>query len=167
MIKRLTFRPIHTTDAPFLLQLMNTEKWLKYVGDKKVYSEADAKKYIDEKMDPNVWSRGFENYVMVLNETAQAVGTCSLHNREGIEGMDVGGALLPVFEGHGYAQEGVRAMIQKAFNEYNQVKVSAITHLENTRSGRALERTGFTFKEIIQLPHSTEDLKLYQLNRKI
>lgn len=36
--KRLLIRPIEISDAELMLQLLNTEGWLKYIGDRNVYS---------------------------------------------------------------------------------------------------------------------------------
>ena len=161
--KRLSLRVIQSSDAPFLYRLMNTEKWHAFIGDRGIDSISSAQEYMDEKMSPILADKGFINHVMVLTETQQAIGTCSLHDRDGVEGLDVGYALLPDFEGYGFATEGAKAMIQLAFETYDQEQVSAITTDANLRSCSVLEKLGFKFDRYIQLPGSNEQIKLYLL----
>jgi len=161
--ERLTLRIIQKTDASFLHQLMNTEKWHAFIGDRGIDSINSAQRYMDEKMSPILADKGFMNHVMLLTETQQAIGTCSLHDRDGVEGLDIGYALLPNFEGYGFATEGAKAMIQLAFETYGQEQVSAITTDANHRSCSVLEKLGFKFDRYIQLPGSNEQIKLYLL----
>ncbi|WP_425392214.1 GNAT family N-acetyltransferase [Ekhidna sp.] len=162
---RLYLKPIAPEDAGFLLRLMNTDKWHLNIGDRKVYTEKDALKYMQDRMDPDLSKKGFVNHVMIQKETGNAVGTCSLHDREGVEGMDIGYALLPSYEGYGYAQEGAKAMINLAFNSYNQSFINAITTDQNVGSCRILEKLGFTHQGYIRLPDNPENIKLYTLRK--
>ncbi|MGD1843026.1 MAG: GNAT family N-acetyltransferase [Thermonemataceae bacterium] len=163
---RLTLRHITSNDANFLYELMNTQKWHQFIGDRGITSVAAARKYIEEKMDAQLSTKGFINYVMIERTTNQPVGTCSIHNRAGVVGLDVGYALLPTFEGSGYASEGAKAMIGQVFSVYHQEKVSAITTTENVGSCKLLERLGFTQQGFLQLPNGTLQLRHYSLAKK-
>ncbi|MFT6856847.1 MAG: ribosomal-protein-alanine N-acetyltransferase [Cyclobacteriaceae bacterium] len=165
--ERLCLRIMSLSDAPFLYKLMNSEKWIRNIGDTGVPTIEDAQKYIQDKMHQNIWSKGFANYLMIDRSLGRPVGTCSLHNREGIDSFDIGCALFPEFEKNGYAKEGVLSMINLAFDNYHQVRVSAITSMTNTQSYVGLEKLGFIFKRLIKLPYSEEKMKLYQYNRKV
>ena len=48
--KRLIIRPTFEQDAKLIFKLMNTLKFIKYVGDRKISSINDAKNYIKVKM---------------------------------------------------------------------------------------------------------------------
>ncbi|MEO9484210.1 MAG: GNAT family N-acetyltransferase [Ekhidna sp.] len=164
--ERLYLRIIQEEDASFLYQLMNTSKWHQHIGDRKIQSEADAIQYMQDRMHPDLKVKGFVNHVMIEKASGASVGTCSLHNREGVVGMDVGYALLPQFEGNGYAAEGAKAMVNHAFNVYDQSKIHAITNEENTGSCRLLEKLGFVQQGYADLPHLSEHIRLYSLERK-
>jgi len=164
---RLYIRRVQLSDANFLHRLMQTEKWTRHIGDKGGGTIASTRQYIASKMDENVWSKGFANHVMICKKSSIQIGTCSLQNRNGIDGLDIGCALLPAFERKGFATEGVKSMINLAFNQYHQVKVSAITAIDNVRSYEGLKRIGFLFKGLIQLPYCPGKIKLYQYNRKV
>ena len=62
---RLLLRPTLVEDAEFILRLMNTPKWLKYIGDRQVRSVPDAEKYIKTKMQPQLDRLGFSNYTVI------------------------------------------------------------------------------------------------------
>ncbi|MEO9484170.1 MAG: GNAT family N-acetyltransferase [Ekhidna sp.] len=109
------------------------------IGDRGVYSEIDALRYMNERMHPDLTKKGFVNHVMIEKETGVAVGTCSLHDRDGAEGIDVGYAFRAMHEGKGYASEGAKTMVKLAFEKYRLAYVSAITNDENIGSCRVLE----------------------------
>ena len=163
---RSKLRLITSDDAAFLSRLMNTEKWHQMIGDRGVHSEADAINYMNDRMDPDLSKKGFVNHVMIEKATGELVGSCSLHDREGVEGLDVGYALLPQFEGKGYASEGAKAMVQLAFDQHNVDRVNAITTTENVGSCRVLEKLGFIHKGFTKLPNGTEEIRLYTLEKR-
>lgn len=163
---RLQLQLITSDDAEFLYRLMNTDKWHQMIGDRGVYSVPDAIKYMEDRMDPDLAKKGFVNHVMIEKATGQSVGTCSLHDREGVEGLDIGYALMPQFEGKGFATEGAKAMVQLAFDQYNLERVSAITTSENVGSCRVLEKLGFVHKGFTRLPNGNEEIRLYLLEKR-
>ncbi|MDW3191521.1 MAG: GNAT family N-acetyltransferase [Cytophagales bacterium] len=148
-------------DAPLLFELMTSEKWLTHIGDRGVYSMNDARQYILDKMHPDLSQKGFVNHVIIDPVTNSAVGTCSLHDREGVDGLDIGYAILEAYEGQGYASSGAQKMIELAFHDYDADKVGAITTDENVVSCRVLEKLGFLHNGYIQLPGSEEQLRYY------
>ena len=113
---------IHQTNnrgrCGFLLELMNSPKWLKFIGDRKVHSVRDALQYICARMLPQLRHLGFSNYTILLKSNQQKIGTCGLFDREGLEGIDIGFALLPDFEKQGYAFEAKRALCAMLFLNY-------------------------------------------------
>lgn len=163
--ERLFLKVIDAEDAPFLFRLMNTPKWHKMIGDRGIHTVSDALKYMKERMDADLSKKGFVNYVMIQKETNENVGTCSLHNREGVDGLDIGYALLPTYEGYGYASEGAQAMINLAFNKHDLDSVNAITDDVNLGSHKVLEKLGFEMKGYIGLPNEKERIRLYKLTK--
>lgn len=163
--QRLTIRPITPEDAAFLQELMSTINWHQFIGDRGVNSVETALAYMNERMHSDLEVKGFVNHVMIEKESGQPVGTCSLHDRMGVDGLDIGYALLSEFEGKGYASEGAKQMISLAFEKHQQSKVSAITTEKNQLSWRLLEKLGFAHQGFVKLPNSTEALKLYVMEK--
>ncbi len=161
--ERLKIRPTTEIDASFIYELINTPKWIKYVGDRNIHSIDKAKEYIQEKMLPQLEKLGYSNYTVIRKSDEEKVGTCGLYNREGLAGIDIGFAFLPQFEKKGYAFESVNKLLEVAINDFKIKKISAITTNANIASQKLLTKIGLTFKEHIRIPNDEEELMLYAL----
>ncbi len=161
--KRLILKPIAVEDAPFILKLFNTPGWHKYIGDRKVYTVEDAEKYIQKKMLPQYHKLGFGNYTLRLKESLTPIGTCGLYDREGLEGVDIGFALLPAYEKLGYAYEAARKIMDLAFNVFGLKRIQAITVTDNYSSQKLIEKLGLRFIKHIRLPDDDAELMLYSI----
>jgi len=162
--ERLLFRPTTEIDAAFILELVNTPKWIKNIGDRKVHSVDDAKNYIKTKMIPQFEKLGYSNYTVIRKGDKIKLGTCGLYNRYGIDGVDVGFAFLPQYEKKGYAFECTSKLLQVAIDDFKIKKISAITIKENIASQKLLEKLGLEFKKEVKIPSDDEELLLYELN---
>ena len=87
---RLYLRPTLEQDADLIYQLMNTSKFIKYVGDRNINSIEDAEKYIRTKMLPQLRTDGYSSYSLITKTGGEKIGTCGLYNRDGIDGVDIG-----------------------------------------------------------------------------
>ena len=160
---RLLLRPTTEADAAFILELLNTSKWLKYIGDRGVYNLEDAKEYIRTKITRQLERLGYANYTVIRKVDGVKMGSCGLYDREGLEGVDIGFAFLPDYEGQGYAFESASKIKELAFNNFGLHQLNAITMPANTASRRLLEKLGFTSIKTVKLPNDPEDLLLYRL----
>lgn len=163
--ERLIIRPTLPEDGEFIYRLLNTPKWIKYIGNRKVHSIEDGRKYVLNKMIPQLKRLGFSNYTVIKKEDGQKIGTCGLYDREGLEGVDIGFAFLPEFEKKGFAYEASFCLKKAAFEEFGLDRINAITLKTNLDSQKLLERLGFRFKEMITLPGENEELMLYSITR--
>ena len=162
--ERLIIKLVDMDDAGFLLKLVNTEKWIKNIGDRNIHSLEDAQKYIREKTLPNIEKLGYGNCVIILKSNNAKIGTVGLYDREGIDGVDIGFAFLEEYEGKGYAYESAKKLMDVGINEFGINKVSAITLPENFSSIKLIEKLGLKFKEVVRIPNDDVDLNLYELN---
>jgi RimJ/RimL family protein N-acetyltransferase len=110
---------------------MNSPKFIKYVGDRQLYSMEDAEKYIQDKMLPQLHSHGYSNYSLINKKNGAKIGICGLYDRKGLDGIDIGFGILPEFEGLGYAFESSSRIIKAAFDELEIPEIKAITNKEN------------------------------------
>ena len=160
--KRLFLKSITLDDADLIFQLLNSQKWIKYIGDRNIESIEDAKRYIQTKMLPQLAKLGFSVYTLIIKQDNKKIGTCGLYDRAGIEGLDIGFALLPEYEKKGYAFESSKKLMNIAFNEFGLKEISAITTEENVSTNKLLQRLGFQLKGITKLPKDDE-LLLYKI----
>lgn len=164
--ERLILKLADINDAEFYLQLVNTPKWLQNIGDRNVHSVEDAKRYITNKMLPQHEKLGYGNYTVVKKSDNKKIGSCGLYDREGIDGLDIGFAFLPEYEGKGYAYEASNKLKEIAFSKFNITKISAITVKENLNSQKLLRKLGLKFRSIITIPNDDEELLLFELKNK-
>ena len=161
---RLILKPTTTDDAEFIFALLNSPKWLKYIGDRNVKTVAEAVNYIEEKVRPQQIDLGYSNYTVIRKSDGAKIGSCGLYDREGLENIDIGFAFLPAYEKEGYAFESAQMILGAAFNTFHLKKVCAITASENLDSQRLLEKLGLKYMRDIRLPHKYEKLMYYELN---
>jgi RimJ/RimL family protein N-acetyltransferase len=159
--QRLFLRPTNTEDAEFLLELMNSPKWIKNIGDRKVRTIQDSINYIESKIKSQQERLGFSNYTVIRKTDQAKIGTCGLYDREGLEGVDIGFAFLPQYEKMGYAYESASKMMELGIQHFGLKKISAITITENIDSQRLIEKLGLKFDKRIKLPNDEEELLLY------
>jgi RimJ/RimL family protein N-acetyltransferase len=161
--ERLVIRPTTSDDALLLIALYNSPKWLKYIGRRDVHTITQAEAYIAEHMTPQLERLGFSNNTLVRKSDSEKIGVCGFYDREGVDGVDIGFALLPQFEGQGYAFESATRLIELAANEWGIEQISAVTIEENLQSRRLLEKLGLQFMKTINLPGDDATLMLYRL----
>ena len=163
--KRLKLIPTTVNDADFIVKLLNTPKWLKYIGDRQVKSMDEAINYITTKIRPQIDKLGYGNYTVIRKSDHVKVGTCGLYDREGLSGVDIGFAFLPEFEKQGYAYESSKKLLDVGFSDFGIKSVNAITLPGNKASQKLLEKLGLQFKEMVKLPHDKSELMLYQIKK--
>lgn len=163
--ERLFLKPTSEEDYGFILELLNTPKWLKYVGDRNVKSIEDAKAYIQNKIMAEFEEHGYSNYTIVRKSDGAKIGTCGLFDREGLDGVDIGFAFLPEYEKKGYAFESVERMKKAAFEEFNITQILAITTKDNISSQKLLNKLGMKMDGTTKLPDDDEELLLYKIEK--
>lgn len=161
--ERLILQPTASADAEFIFELVNTPKWIANIGDRNVKSVEAAKTYIKERMTPQLEKLGYGNYTLIRKVDNRKIGTCGLYNREGLEGIDIGFALLPDFENLGYGYESAAKLLDVGINEFQIKRISAITTKENIASQKLIEKLGLKYVNIIKIPDDEEELLLYSL----
>lgn len=161
--ERLLLKPTENSDATFLIELLNSPKWLLHIGDRNVKTIADALAYIAQKVTPQFQQLGFGSYTVVRKLDHIKLGTCGLYKREGIDGIDIGFAFLPQYEKMGYAFESAQKLLEVAQQIFEINALFAITIKENKDSQKLIEKLGLQFQKIIRIPNDDEDLLLYKL----
>jgi [ribosomal protein S5]-alanine N-acetyltransferase len=160
---RLLLRKLELSDASFILEITNTAGWLKFIGDRGIRNEQHAQDYLRNGPLLSYIQHDFGLWMVLENATTTPVGMCGLLKRDTLQYPDVGFALLPAFEGHGYATEAVRAVLALASARFDLKVVSAITNLDNSLSQKVLKKCGFEFhREFVN--EKSETLNEYRLS---
>ncbi len=162
--ERLLLKPTNEDDAEFILSLMNTPKWLQFIGDRNVKSLQDAIDYIKENIMPQFDRLGYGNFTVIRKNDGAKMGSCGLYDRKGLEGVDIGFGFLPAYERQGYAYEASLKIKQLAFDAFDLKSIGAITDTDNIASQKLLEKLGLQFIKTINLNDADEEVMFYQLN---
>lgn len=141
--ERLQLRELVLEDAAFIQALLNSEGWLRYIGDRQIHDLAAAEKYLSDRLIPPYQKMGFGFYAVVLKAQDRVVGICGLAQRDFLDAADLGFAFLPDFQGQGLGYESAAAMMQYAGNELKMNKLYAILLPENKASVGLLKKLGF------------------------
>ncbi len=163
--QRLLLRPTQEDDAEFILELFNSHNWITFIGDRNVNTAEEARVYIRDKMLPPLEEHGFSTYTLIRKSDQNKIGTVGLYDRKGLEGIDLGFALLPQYEKQGYAFEASNKLVGVAFEVLGLHTLKAITTDANLGSQKLLEKLNFTMTGYTELPEKEESFLLYILNR--
>ena len=162
--ERLLLRPLSADDAEFMLELLNEPSYIRNIGDRGVRTLADANAYILTGPVASHTKNGFGLYLVILQETNESIGICSLLKRDGLEDADIGYALLPKFWSKGYAVESALAVKQYAKDVLGLKRIVAITDPLNAGSIHVLEKLGLRFEKMVRLSEDDIELKLFAVD---
>jgi RimJ/RimL family protein N-acetyltransferase len=162
--ERLTLRELNTSDAKFILGLLNEPSFIQNIGDRKVRTIEDATSYILNGPVKSYEKNGFGLYLIILKETNESIGMSGLIKRDGLEDVDIGYALLPKFWSKGYAVEAARATKDYAKNVIGLKRLVAIVDPANEGSIRVLEKIGLSYGRMVRLSADDIDLKLFAID---
>lgn len=158
--ERLVLREFTSGDSDFVIQLLNTEGWLRNIGNRHINSTEQAVEFIEGRLRPSYTTNGFGFYLVESKNERTCLGMCGLVKREGLENVDVGYAFLPQHFGKGYAYESSASVVEFAKGKLNMKTLDAITISPNAPSIKLLERLGFHFERNITL--NEEKLMLFR-----
>lgn len=161
--ERLLLREFSTEDASFIIELLNSPGWLKYIGDRNVKTLEQASEYLLNGPIKSYAVNGYGLWLVEKKDDQAKIGMCGIIRRETLKDPDIGFAFLPEFSGKGYAYEIAKACLDHAKNTLGIKTISAITVPYNESSIRLLEKLGLSMQRTIMLPGSTEELLLYEI----
>ncbi len=152
---RLVLKSLNLDDYVFIKNLVNTEGWIKFIGDRNIKTDDDAKNYIKKIQDNNA----VKYWIVNLKDNNIAIGIITFIKRDYLEYHDLGFAFLPDFHKNGYAFEASTRVIQELKSNQSNSEILATTIPENKKSIELLEKLGFEFKESIN--NNDEILSVY------
>jgi RimJ/RimL family protein N-acetyltransferase len=162
--QRLILRKLTLEDAEFILELVNGQGFLRFIGDKGVRTIEDARDYILKGPVDSYERFGFGLYLTELKPSGVPIGICGLLKRDSLEDVDIGFAFLPEFWGNGYAYESASAVMALGKNALGLDRIVAVTSLDNDRSIKVLEKLGMRFERMVRLSDDGPEIKLFAPN---
>lgn len=141
---RLVIREYTLQDAPFIFKLMNSEGWLRNIGDRGIKTLQDAKNYIEKNYLRSYELLGFGPYLVSLKESGIPIGSAGLYKRDNLEDPDIGFAFLPEYAHQGYAFESAQAVMRFGCEVLQLKKITGITLPNNFPSIKLLKKLGLS-----------------------
>ena len=163
---RLTLRWMNLRDASFIRDLLNSPGWIRFVGNRNIDTLEKAEDFLNTIIIPSYEKFGFGFYLLQRKQDNESLGICGLVKREGLDDVDLGYALLPQYEGQGYALEAAQATLEYGFSAHGLERIVAISTPDNKASLSLLNKLGMVYQKKVRLADDDIDLVLYSTVRK-
>lgn len=159
--ERLNLRQLTTSDAAFILELLNEPSFLTNIGDRGVRTTEDAVRYILQGPVASYERHGYGFWLVELKGGREPIGICGLVNRDVLPGVDIGYAFLPRHWSRGYAYESAAAVLNYARDVLGLKRMLAIVNSDNTGSIKVLEKLGLKFERMVRLSPDAPEISLF------
>lgn len=146
LTERLILRPVEEGDAPALFHIMNDPDVTANLLMSPPFPENQVIAWIRNRRE--AWEKK-ERFAaaVVLKETGELIGTCSLMN---VSWEHMNAELLywlgKPYWGKGYMTEAARRMIRFGFEELGLERISVGCFARNKASARVIEKLGFKYE---------------------
>ena len=148
--ERLLLREFTEEDGSFMLALFNDPAFIRFIGDKDVRTEEEARAYLRDYYISSYSLHGFGPYCVLLRDSGTPIGMCSILKRSWLADPDLGYAFMPEYRGCGYAAEAGRAVLAYARGELGLKRLVAIINHDNHASIKLIGMLGFTFERMVR-----------------
>ncbi len=144
---RLFLQRLSENDDQLILELLNTDGWIEFIGNRNIKTTDDAIAYIQKiNNNPNI-----TYWTVKLLDSGIAIGLVTLIKREYLEHKDIGFAFLPKFANKGYAFEASKAILKSLIIQKEITHILAETLPENIVSIKLIEKLGLQFEKTIEI----------------
>ncbi len=158
--ERLTLSPLSEKDTTFVFELLNTDGWIKNIGDRNIHSEKDAREYIQKvNSNPHI-----TYWIVKLKQEGLPIGLVTIIKRDYLPSKDVGFAFLPKFSNKGYAFEATKAVLLALVSSNAFEIIHAISLPDNKISIKLIEKLGLKFENTIA--HENSILGVYKASKE-
>jgi ribosomal-protein-alanine N-acetyltransferase len=153
--ERLLIKPLNIHDNDFIFELVNTEGWIKFIGNRNITTPLEAITYIKKILD----NKNILYWIVQLKNSHEKIGVITFIKRDFLPHHDIGFAFLPQHAKQGFAYEATIAVLDSVINKYKPLHVLATTIPENTSSISLLQKIGLTFEKEFEV--EKEKLHVY------
>lgn len=159
--ERLKLREFTLNDTQFIIKLLNSDGWLRFIGDESVRTDDQARSYLINGPLKSYRKNGFGLSLVEEKDDNSAIGMCGIIKRDNLVNPDIGFALLPEFIGKGYAFEIAKETLIYSKEKLKISKIYGITTEDNEKSIILLNKIGLNFIQKFNFPNDEEELLLY------
>ena len=150
---RLLVRTMIQGDLNSLSAIFADSEVMQYMGRGNIATREQTQEMIirrgvcGQKWPLNVWA-------LLRNDNQRLVGTCGILETDvkGVSEVEIGYQLARHAWGRGYATEVANALVNYGFETLKLRRLIAMTHPENVRSQRVIQKIGLRFERQVDLP---------------
>ena len=154
--QRLTLQNLVPDHHPFILRLLNSDGWIKFIGQRNIHNAEAALAYIQK-----ITNNPATDYrVVSITTTGTPIGLVTWIQRDYLDHPDIGFAFLPDHEGKGYATEASAALLREKVGD--STVFHAVVLPSNGASISVAKKLGLRYDREIQ--PTEEILHLYSGN---
>jgi len=141
---RLILRQVSIKDANEIFILKSDDDVLKFLDKSKTKTIDEIKQFID-KVNTGIANNQWILWGITLKGSTSVVGTICIWNiSEHKTKADIGYEMIPEYHGRGIMQESLEAIIKYGIERMGLTSLEAVTHPNNVKSVKLLERNNFT-----------------------
>ncbi|MBT3251723.1 MAG: GNAT family N-acetyltransferase [Candidatus Marinimicrobia bacterium] len=159
--ERIRIEKATLDDSPFILELLNSPGWIEFIGDRGLTTTKEVADYIQKVLIDSYVKNGYGLFKMILKAEDKPIGLCGFVKRDFLDHADIGFALLPEYEGNGYAYEAACETMNYGLSALQIKTIFAITTFENSKSKKLLHKIGLHEIGAIHPDIYDTDLLLY------
>jgi RimJ/RimL family protein N-acetyltransferase len=164
---RLVLRRFRTEDVHALAAYRSDPAVARYQSWNAPYSLDKARYAVQTMIAADPGMPGWFQWAVEHADSRTLIGDVGVNLADNLKQAEIGYTLAVAQQGHGYATEAVRAVLDHLFKVQGLHKVSAECDARNVRSAQLLERVGFTRegmrREHTWIKHEWTDDLLYGL----
>jgi RimJ/RimL family protein N-acetyltransferase len=161
--ERLVLSRLSFDDCEFIVELVNEPSFKRFIGDKKVSTPVDARRYLRDGPIGSYERFGYGLFLVCPKDSGSPAGICGLVKRQEFDDPDIGFAFLQRYRGTGYALESAKAILDYGFAELGLKRIIAMADPDNEASIRLLARLELEFECMVRLPGDEHDINLYAI----
>lgn len=141
---RLILRRFTAEDAELIFKLNSDPEVIKYVHERPLETEEDARNIIVNIILPQ-YEKNLGRWAMHTKADNEFIGWCGLKFLAEKNEIDLGYRLFKRLWGNGYATEAATHTLEYAFNTLQLPLIHGKAHVENIASLKVLEKIGMKF----------------------
>ena len=156
--ERLKLSELNITHTEFMFELLNSPKWVRFIGDRNIKTKEDAAAYINKiRLNPQA-----DYWVVTSKEDGTALGVVTFIKRDYLDDFDIGFAFLERYEKKGYAYEASKCLLDEVRPNHENIVATVLK--DNNNSIHLLQKLGLYFDKEITV--NNEVLHLYSTAAK-
>jgi aminoglycoside 6'-N-acetyltransferase len=141
--QRLVLRRFQASDAPVLAAYRSDPDVARFQSWSAPVSQEEAAALVRAYAGGDPRTPGWFQYAVELAAGHTLIGDVGVNLHDNRMQAEIGFTLAAGYQGHGYATEAVRRVMEHLFDDQGLHRVSAECDARNTSSARLLDRLGF------------------------